>query len=141
MVLGIASRSRNRDCYLPFALLLGGVILGSGKAVDLPTLKALTPHYLALLPRAAGVVKRGLIFMVTVPSEAVGERLAGRLERMGYHQLQLQRTRVMLHKYWRVAGLSGPVEYTVAEIHRWLDSIDSVAREYGAALETWVPTE
>ncbi|MFI5231611.1 MAG: hypothetical protein ACHQSE_03760 [Gemmatimonadales bacterium] len=138
---GIASRRRNRDCYLPFALLLGGVILGSGSAVSLPTLKGLAQQYLAFLPHTADAVKRGLVFMATVPSEADGERLVGRLERMGYTELGLQRIRIMLRKRWRVVGLSCPVEYTVAEIHRWLDSIDGVAREYGATLETWVPTE
>lgn len=138
---GIASQRRNRDCYLPFALLLGGIILGSGSTVSLPALKGLVQQYLALLPCTADVVKRGLVFMATVPSEAEGERLMGRLERMGYTQLGLQRMRIMLRKHWRVVGLSCPIEYTVAEMHRWLDCIDGVAREYGAALETWVPTE
>ena len=141
MVLGIASRSRNYDCYLPFALLLGGVILGTGNAVDLPTLKGLTQQYLPLVSGGARGVRRGLLFMVTVPSEADGKRLAGRLEQMGCSQLQLQRTRIILRKHWRLSGLSCPVDYTASEIHRWLDSIDGVAREYGAALETWVPTE
>jgi hypothetical protein len=136
-----ASRSRNRDCYLPFALLLGDVIIGSGNSVDLAMLKGLAQQYLSLLPGTAAVVRRGLMFVVTVPSEAEGKPFIDRLERMGYTQLRLQRMRIMLRKRWRVVGLSYPVEYSAAEIHQWLDSIDSVAREYGAALETWVPTE
>lgn len=138
---GIASHSRNRDCYLAFALLFGGVMRGSGNSVDLAMLKGLTEEYLALLPEAAGTVERGLAFMVTVPSEADGGRLLGRLERMGYTELKLLQMRVMLRKSWRVVGLSCPVEYSVPEIHRWLDSIDGVAREFGASIESWVPTD
>ena len=48
---------RNRDCCLPFALLLGGVILGSGYAADMATLKGVARQYLALLPGPEGVAE------------------------------------------------------------------------------------
>jgi hypothetical protein len=69
----VTSVLRNRDCSLPFALLLGGVILGSGYALDLATLRGLAQEYLALLPDAAGVaeIRR---WLDSLPAGCVGDQ-------------------------------------------------------------------
>lgn len=109
--------------------------------MDLAFLKGLTERYLSLLPPSPTPIRRPLAFMVTVPSEDVGRDVEKALERMGCTKIDVYRFRVFLRKRWRVSALSTPVDYTVSEIHKWLDRMDVEARKHGATLETWVPTE
>ena len=109
--------------------------------MDLAFLKAQTEQYLALLPGSPGAVTRELLFIITVGSENQGKNLVARLERAGYSNLRLEQLRIFLRKKWRVSGLSHAVAYTAPDIHRWLDSIDGLAREHNGTLETWAPSE
>jgi hypothetical protein len=109
--------------------------------MDLTYLKGLAEKYLALVPNNSPPATRGLLFMITVPSETIGSQLASELKRAGYTQLRLERIRIFIAKKWRLSGLSCPVKYTLADIHAWLDRIDALARGHGAQLETWAPSE
>jgi hypothetical protein len=104
-------------------------------------LKSQAEQYLTLVPESSAGITRGLVFMISVRSEDDGKRLVGRLERAGYSNLRLEQLRIFLRKKWRVSGLSHPVTYAVPDIHRWLDSVDELAREYDGTLETWAPSE
>jgi hypothetical protein len=109
--------------------------------MDLTFLKRFTENYLPLVPNNSPPVTRGLLFMITVPSETIGSQLASELKRAGYTQLRLEKIRIFIAKKWRLSGLSCPVKYTPSDIHAWLDRIDASARSHGAELETWTPSE
>lgn len=109
--------------------------------MNLAFLKGLVERYLPLIPHNSPPVTRKLIFMIRVPSEAVGLQLKPLLERQGYTDLKIWTQRAFLFKRWQLSGFSCPVKYAAPEINAWLDELDTTARSHGASLETWMPTE
>ena len=107
--------------------------------MNLAFLKGLTDGYLAAIPSSADRPDGPLGFAIQMPSEGAGQNLLGVLSKTGFTQLKLEHARIFIRKRWYVSGLSSPVQYHASDIHRWLDTMDNLARKHGGTLETWFP--